>query len=249
MSVPVVLLHPLGSDARFWDPVLPELASGIDAVALDLPGHGTAPLVDDPASIRSWSAAVLEQLDRLGHERVVLVGISLGGLVAQHLAATAGDRVERVVLADTVAAYPEPMREMWRERAITSRAEGTASFVDPTLALWFTSDFRAGGGPVVAAAADGVAAAPPEGYARACELLAEVDLLDLLPQITCPTLVVCGEQDGSAFVQAAPRLAQTIPGASLRWLPGGHAAVVEHPREFAALVNDVLAPAATEGPS
>jgi 3-oxoadipate enol-lactonase len=235
MSRPLVLLHPLGTDGGFWRPVLEHLGDET-VLTPDLPGHGTAPAAAGP-TLADLGRAVLADLDQAGLDRVDLVGLSIGGLVGQYLAATAPERVARLVLVDTVVTYPPEMRDMWRSRAAAVRAEGTAAFVEPTLALWFTAGFRAAGGPVVAAAAAGVVRSPAEGYARACDLLARVDTAELLAEIRCPTLVMCGDDDAPPLVAAARQLAGTLSDARVAWLPGRHAAAVENPAEFAAVLR------------
>jgi 3-oxoadipate enol-lactonase len=84
----------------------------------------------------------------------------------------------------------------------------------------------------------------PEGYARTCESLETVDLTALVPQITAPTLVVCGEDDAPPFVSAAPWFAETIPGARLVWLsPARHAGVLEQSDQFVSALREFLATA------
>src|SRR5690606_7267240 len=81
---------------------------------------------------------------------------------------------------------------------------------------------------------------PAEAYARACELLRDIDLRADVSRIASSTLVVCGDHDGPAFVAAAPELAAQIPNARLEWLSGGHAVVLERPEAFTRLVVDFL---------
>src|SRR5437763_1126624 len=106
----VVLLHPLGARAEFWNDVVSRLRPRTHTLALDLPGHGAAPLPRRGATLEHWAAAVLRRIDAVTREKVVLVGVSLGGLLAQYLAATASDRIAGIVLSNTVATYPEDLR-------------------------------------------------------------------------------------------------------------------------------------------
>ncbi|MDX1886459.1 alpha/beta fold hydrolase [Mycolicibacterium sp. 120270] len=231
MTAPIVFLHPLGADGRFWDPVLTALGSS--AVAFDLPGHGSAPLPPLGATIDAYSAPVATQIAALG-EPAHLVGMSLGGLVAQHLGATRPDLAASVVLADTVPVYPEPMRQMWRERAQTARTSGLASLVDPMVEMWFTAELAQRDDPRVQQARRTFAATDPEGYARTCEVLADVDVRDRVGALAVPATVVCGEDDAPPFRDAAHWLADAT-GSTVQWLPGKHACAVEHPERFAEL--------------
>jgi 3-oxoadipate enol-lactonase len=238
MSTPIVFLHPLGADARFWDPVRAVLGSH-STVSIDMPGHGAAPPSPAGAGIDAYSAPVALQVAALG-EPAHLVGMSLGGLVAQQLAAAHPELVASVVLADTVPVYPDPMRQMWRERAAIARAGDLASLVEPMVEMWFTAELAQAEDQRVEQARRTFAATDPEGYARTCEVLADADLRDSVSAIAAPTTVVCGEHDASPFRDAAQWLSDTTGGA-LYWLPGRHACAVEHQERFADLVTATTA--------
>jgi 3-oxoadipate enol-lactonase len=229
---PVLLLHPLGVDHSFWDGVVPAL-EGFEVLTYDFPGHGRTPAPEKPYTIEDLADQARSLLADAGYARVDVVGVSLGGLVAQRLAADAPDLVRRLVVVDAVAVYPEPMREMWRDRAARAPAEGVEPFLDPTLGLWFTADRLAEGGPVVEQARRSFLAGDGTGYALACRALAEVDLTGVLDRITAPTLVVCGEDDAPPFTAAARDFGERLPGARVVWLaPARHAGVLEQPEQF-----------------
>ncbi|MEO3860532.1 alpha/beta fold hydrolase [Acrocarpospora sp. B8E8] len=226
---PLLLLHPLGADGRFWDDVLPHL-DGIETVAPDLPGHGAAPCLPAGAGIGDFADAV-------AGERAHVVGLSLGGLIAQELAAGRPDLVDRLVLVGTVAVYPEPMREMWRHRARVAREGALAELAEPMADMWFTEPFR----PTPARIRERFLAMDPEGYARACEALESADTTRLAPAISSPTLIACGSADLPPFIQAAHWLHEHIAASELTWLTGKHAAALERPAEFAAALRSFLA--------
>lgn len=234
MNAPFVFLHPLAADRQFWDPVRAELGAQ-SGIALDLPGHGAAPAVERDAGIDAYSAVVAHQIAALGTP-VHLVGMSLGGLVAQQLAVTHPDLVASAYLVDTVSVYPAPMQQMWRDRAATARADGLASLVDPMVAMWFSAELADAGDPRVLQACNTFRATDPEGYARSCDLLAEVDLRDTVTTTTVPTTVVCGDDDALPFREAADWLATATGAGPVRWLPGRHACAVEVPEQFAAVL-------------
>jgi 3-oxoadipate enol-lactonase len=231
MSAPFVFLHPLGADARFWDPVRAELVPRT-SLALDLPGHGTAPPPASGAGIDAYAAAVADQLGEPAH----LVGMSLGGLVAQTLAASWPELVASVVLVDTVAVYPAAMQQMWRERADIARTGGLTSLVEPMVEMWFSADLGATSDPRVEQARHTFAATDPEGYARTCDVLATVDLRNRVATLTVPAVIVCGQDDAPAFREAATWLARSTGDGTVHWLPGRHACAVENPAEFAELL-------------
>jgi pimeloyl-ACP methyl ester carboxylesterase len=233
-SPPIVLLHPLGSSRAFWGPLREQWRKaglGDGLLALDLPGHGGAELPPTSPVVADYSEAVLDELDRAGLATADLVGVSLGGLVAQHLAVHHPDRVRRLVLAGTVAVYAPATKTMWLARAEQARREGLAALVRPTARLWFSEVFETH--PDAQRALAGLSETNTEGYARACEMLAEVDLRAEVGSIRTPTLVVCGQNDGVEFRQAARDFARWIPSARLVTLPGQHAVAIENACDFA----------------
>jgi 3-oxoadipate enol-lactonase len=231
MSAPFVFLHPLGADARFWDPVRAELGPQT-SMALDLPGHGSAELPALGAGIDAYAAAVADQLGEPAH----LVGMSLGGLVAQELAASRPDLVASVVLVDTVSVYPEAFQQIWQDRADIARASGLSSLVEPMVEMWFSAELAATADPRVDHARRTFVGTDPEGYARTCDMLAEVDLRDRVTSLAVPAVVVCGQDDAPAFREAATWLARTTGDGTVHWLPGRHACAVENPAKFADLL-------------
>jgi 3-oxoadipate enol-lactonase len=236
----VLLLHPLGVDRSFWKDVVPAL-DGFEVLTYDFPGHGETPVPAEPYTIEDLADQVRALLEQGGHSQVDVVGVSLGGLVAQQLAADAPDLVRRLVVVDAVAVYPQPMREMWRDRAARAPVEGVEPFLDPTLGLWFTAARLAEGGPVVESARRSFLAGDGKGYGLACRALADADVTGVLDRITAPVLVVCGEDDAPPFTQAARELGETLPVARVVWLaPARHAGVLEQPEQFRAALVDFL---------
>ena len=238
---PVLLLHPLGVDRSFWDGIVPAL-DGFEVLTYDLPGHGAAPVPDETYTVDDLTAQAAALLAGTGHARVDVVGVSLGGLVAQQLAACRPDLVRRLVVVDAVATYPPALKQQWRERAARTPVEGVEPLVGPTLALWFTADRLARGGAVVEGVRRLFLAGDPGGYARACEALEQVDLTGVVGRIAAPTLVVCGEDDAPPFTAAAVALADVLPDARLVWLAQArHAGVLEQPVQFTQALVDFLA--------
>jgi 3-oxoadipate enol-lactonase len=237
---PVVLLHCLGVDHHFWD-FADQLAKDFTLVSYDLPGHGRSPVPDSSYSIEDLSAQLAEVLIRQNIARAHVAGISLGGLIAQHFAASRPEMVDRLILIDTTPRYTDELRAMWAERAATARSAGVKALVDGLLKIWFTS-------PSIAADTEGVryvrttlAQTAGEGYALACEALAAADLRPIAARIKAPTLVICGDDDIPSFLDSARWLASNIKGARLEWIgKAKHASVIERPSEAVAIMRSFL---------
>jgi 3-oxoadipate enol-lactonase len=238
----LALLHPLGGDRAFWAAHLPLLPDS--ALAIDLPGHGrsSVPCSDSIAGIAdSVLADLVAATSQVAEARWILAGVSIGGLIAQDLARRHPDRVAGLVLIDTVDRYPDEWRTTWLQRAGTARTDGISVLVEPTTRMWFSDGYvnRAESG--VAYVRTTLGAMDAEQYATACQALAgAVENVDL-GGIDQPTLVLCGDGDAEPFTLAAERLRRGIRGATLTWLPGGHAAAYESAPLTARLIADFAA--------
>jgi 3-oxoadipate enol-lactonase len=229
----LVLLHCLGVDHHLWDIAGAGLEQDFTLLSYDFPGHHETPLPQAGYGIAELSTQLAALLAGAGIARAHVAGISLGGLVAQHIAATRPALVEKLVLIDTTPRYTDEARQMWVERAAAARRDGVAALVEGLLRIWFTEDFIAADAPALRYVRDTLGRCSGEGYALACEALRAADLRPLAGAIKSPTLVLCGEQELAAFQEAARWLAATIAGACLVWLgPAKHCSILQQPQEF-----------------
>jgi 3-oxoadipate enol-lactonase len=238
---PVVLLHCLGVDHRLWADVVARLQSAFTVLTYDLPGHGSSATpscgydMDDLADqLRALLAA-----RGVGHAHVV--GMSLGGCVAQAFAGKYPSHVDRLVLADTTPQYPAMLKDKWAERAAVARRYGVGPLVEEKLAIWFTPEFAAADGPEVRYVRDTLTACDGEGYALACEALGAADLRERVRSIRAPTLIALGDRDLPPFHEAAAWLNATIPDSDTWLIPGArHAAPLQQSGAFAARLREFL---------
>jgi 3-oxoadipate enol-lactonase len=237
---PLVLLHCLGVDHRFWD-FATELGGAFTMLRYDLPGHGASAVPAASYGIADLSAQLAEILRAHGIGRAHVAGISLGGLIAQHFAAHNPALVDRLILIDTTPRYTDELRLMWDKRAAAARATGVAPLIDDLMKIWFSADAIARDRDGVRYVRETLARCPGEGYALACEALKSADLRELAPAIAAPTLVVCGDDDIPSFRDAARWLASHIRNAKLAWIGRArHASVLEKPEEARGLMRDFL---------
>lgn len=237
-GAPVVLFaNSIGTDLRIWDGVVAELADEYRLLRYDMRGHGLTDVTPGPytmAQLADDAAALLEVLDI---RRAHLCGLSIGGMVAQQLAASRPERVARAIFCDTALRIGPP--EMWQQRAQVVRENGTAAIADGVMQRWFTETYRAGDG--VAVYRNMLSRMPAEGYAACCEAIRDADLRATAAVIRAPSLVVVGEQDMATPPQDAQALADALAQAELRLLPGAaHIPCVEQPVMLARLIRDFL---------
>jgi 3-oxoadipate enol-lactonase len=225
----LVMLHCLGMTHHLWD-CLGGLADRFTLVSYDLPGHGETPLPAAPYGIEELSVQLAAVLRREGIAKAHIMGISLGGLVAQCFAATEPGMTGKLVLCDTTPRYTDEARANWTVRAAAARENGAASLLPMIEKIWFTPGFVASDPPAVQLVRDTFRSCSGEGYALACEALGAADLRDLAPRIKAPTLVLYGAEEGQAFQDAGQWLGANIAGARVEVIPSaGHASVLEQP--------------------
>jgi 3-oxoadipate enol-lactonase len=223
----VVVGGSVGSTLATWEPVLAALAVEFHVIAYDHRGHGGSPAPAGPYVIDDLAQDVLALLDDYHVARAHLVGLSLGGMVAQLIAARQPDRVDQLVLLCTAAHYPDP--GPWIERAATVRAGGTEAIADLALDRWLTADYRSDHPAEAARWKKMIAGIDREGYAGCCEAIADLDLRRDLSRIQAPTLVLAGAQDPAAPPEQMRELAAEISGSQFVIVPGAHVPTIEHP--------------------
>ncbi|HEY6172915.1 MAG TPA: 3-oxoadipate enol-lactonase [Kofleriaceae bacterium] len=235
----ILLVHSLGSSLRIWDAQVEALARGFRVVRYDLRGHGLTEVADGPCTVEDLADDALAVLDACGVAAAHVAGVSIGGMVAQAIAARAPARVRSLILCDTAMAIPPP--EMWRQRAALVRAEGVAAIADSVLPRWVSPAYLAS--PAGRGLHNLLVRTPAPGYAALADALAVADLSRTTPQIRVPTLIVVGELDPSTTVAAAEAMRDAIAGAQLVVIPGAlHVPMLDHPDEVTAAILGFLTP-------
>jgi len=200
-----------------------------DTLVHDQRGLGATPVPPGPYEMADYAADALALLDHVGWERARVVGISFGGMVAQELAVTAPERVERLALLCTSpggaggASYP--LHELASMPERQARAKGTqlldTRFTPEWLANHDGDRLLAEG---MAARRSGTKSGEQQrGEAEQLAARSRHDVCDRLGRVTASTLVACGRYDGIAPPANSEYIASRIPGAQLRVYEGGHA--------------------------
>ncbi|MBN9470322.1 MAG: 3-oxoadipate enol-lactonase [Bosea sp.] len=236
---PVLLLsNSLGTNLSMWDPQIPEWSKHFRVVRYDSRGHGLSTAPDKPYSIAMLADDALAILDTLGIDKAHWCGLSKGGMVGQWLATHHGDRLGRVVLANTAAHMGPP--ELWDGRIRTVRTQGMSVLVQPTLERWFTPEFRETAKETVAKVSEMLATTPPLGYANCCGAIRDMDQRETIRAVRNPVLVVIGQRDPATPPAAGHKIADAIPGAQRIELAAAHLSNLEQPEAFGRAVTDFL---------
>lgn len=234
---PVLLAHAIGCDHRMWDDLAPGLARDFRVIRFDARGHGRSPVPPRPYTLDGMADDALALLDRLGIAKAHWIGLSMGAMIGMAFALGHGDRLGRLVLANTTSSYGPEGPAMWRTRAKAVEDGGLEAIEKMVMARYFSDDFRAASAKEVAAFSRRFLQTPREGYLGCCDAIAELDFTGDLSRIHHRTLVIAGALDAGTPPAMAEIIADRIPGAQLAIIPGAaHLSAVEKPQDFAALV-------------
>lgn len=240
---PLLMIQGLGYGRSGWGPAPSRLARRFNVVTFDNRGFGDSEATEGPYTTAQLAADALAVLDAAGIEQAHVVGISLGGMIAQELALAAPGRVRKVVLCSTTPGGPDsvPMPQQ------TVALMGQQPKLDPREAMQLFVENALSSDPPAGLVDEIVAyrmANPPNpaGWYAQASAGAAHDALARLGEIRAPTLVVHGTADNVVDAGNAPLIAEAIPGARLEVFEGvGHLLPWERPDEFVTLVEEFLA--------
>ena len=229
----LVMSHSLACDSAMWDEQAALLAKRFKVVRFDTRGHGRSDAPPGAYSLDLLADDAKHLLDTLGARTVHWVGLSMGGMIGQTFALKYPGIFQSLVLADTTSYYPPELAPLWADRIKTAQAQGMEPLVEPTLGRWFTEPFRKSRPERVQPIADVIRATPVAGYVGCCSAIPKINVTARLKEITCPALVIVGEQDPGTPVAMAKTIQENLPGAELVVIPSAaHLANIEQPGAF-----------------
>lgn len=234
---PLVFANSLGTDLRLWEAVLPQLPAGLRIIRFDKRGHGLSDCPPAPYAMEDLISDAEALLDGLDIRGCAFVGLSIGGMIGQGLAARRPDLIRALVLSNTAAKMGEPA--MWQARIDAIRAGGVEAVADAVMERWFSPAFRAR--PELALWRNLLTRTPAEGYIGCCAAIAGADLSATTSALHLPTLAIAGSEDGASPPDLVRDTAGMIPGSRFTTIDGaGHLPCVEASEAYAALITDFL---------
>ncbi len=233
---PVVLLHALGTNLRLWDGVV-SLMPRHRILRADMRGHGLSDVPPGPYTMGALIHDVERLMAHFALSDAVVVGLSIGGMVAQGLATKRLDLVRAMVLSNTAARIGTPAQ--WQTRIAAVQADGLEVVADATLERWFGRRWR--DLPQMPACRAMLLATPVQGWIGAAAAIAGTDFYTPTAALTLPTLAIAGANDGSTPPDLVKETADLIRGSRFALLRGaGHLPMVEKPADYATLLTEFL---------
>jgi 3-oxoadipate enol-lactonase / 4-carboxymuconolactone decarboxylase len=240
----LVLVHSLGADHGMWDPQMPALLRRFQVLRVDLRGHGASDVPPGDYTVAQLAGDVLAAVDASGRGggRFAYCGLSLGGMIGQWLGANAGERIERLVLANTSPRAADPA--LFEARRVTVLEQGMRAIEEGVMQRFFSARTLAAGNAVAESVHAVLLATNPAGYAGCCAAIRDMDHRPLLASIRVPVLVIGGTRDVSTpWAGHGDALVNGIAGARAAMLDSTHLSNVERPASFTAALFDFLLPA------
>lgn len=241
---PLLLIMGMSGTHRTWgDPFVDLLAADFEVVTYDHRGIGLSPKADDGYEITDLADDATGLLDHLGWDTAHVLGISMGGMVGQDLAARHGDRLRTLTLGCTYAggaaqqlSPPETFQKLQAGWSSGDRELALRTGWEVNVSAAFAADEAA-----YASFKENALAVPARlpAIMQQLQAISRFDVSARLGSITVPTLVIHGDQDAMLPVANGRWIAEQVPGAKYEELEGiGHLFWLEAPERSAQLVRE-----------
>lgn len=237
-EVALLLVHPLGTDRRFWEECIELWKPRFYCIAPDLQAAGKSPRPDAPVTVHGHAADLEHLRESLGMDAVVPIGCALGSMVAACYAARYARSTRALVMANPGVRNTDTANKMLRQRAEMARRSGVGALLPAAVDRAFHNQPR---DERYRRHIERFAAQDAETFARSVEGFIDADISAELSGIGCPTLVVSGEHDVLMPDDSAQRIKASVPQAKLTVMSGAaHFLPFQAPDRFASMVMDFL---------
>jgi 3-oxoadipate enol-lactonase len=229
----LMLAHSIASNLHMWDDQMDALTARYTVLRYDTRGHGGSDAPAGPYTLELLADDAHALLGALGIREAHWIGLSMGGMIGQTFAVKYPGVFRSMVLADTTSRYGPEAQPGWAERISAVQSGGMQAILDMMLARWFTAPYRESHPEPVKRIGSYIAATPVAGFIGCCEAVRRINITARLEEVTCPTLIVVGEQDPGTPVAMAQEIHQALPGSELQIIPAAaHLSNIEQARAF-----------------
>lgn len=234
-----VFINSLGTDFRIWDELAEILRTEGNLLLFDKRGHGLSGLTIKSGGLESYAKDVGGLMKHLSIDKAVVVGVSVGGMIAQLVAHLFPEKVEKLVLCDT--RHKIGNSDIWNERIMEVKRFGLKRISDDVMHRWFTERFWEENSSMVLGCQLMIERTSVQGYIQACEGLRDADLTSVAKKLKLPTLCVVGSDDKSTPPKYVRDLADLVEGSKFAILPGsGHMPCMDNPVALGRLIKEFI---------
>ena len=238
----VTFITGIANDLTMWDAQVAALERDFRVLRYDLRGHGGSVGTPGDYTIGQLVDDLRTLLDERRVQKTALVGLGLGGAIAQAFAIAHPDRLWALVPACCRARMVPDFAAMWHKLRDTVRQNGLESIVEPTVQRWFSEDFKRAHPEVLEGIRKMIRGTSQEGYLGVTAAFLGLDVEDQLGRISCPTLYVSGAEDKlGGPPPLMEQLSQRVKGSRHVSVPGAaHIANIQNPEGFNTVLKDFL---------
>lgn len=227
----LVLSNSLMSNYTMWDDTVGALTDRYRVLRYDTRGHGRSGVTPGPYSIASLAEDLIALLDALNVKRAHVVGLSMGGMIAQYVGANHPERVLSLGLCNTASEMPP--RSTWAARIESAQQGGIGALADGTIQRWFREGFTQRSPEKINTVRQMILATPLEGYIACASAVRDMAQTTMLLKIKAPTLVMTGRQDPACTVEQGTVLHRMIDGSKFEIIEdAAHLSNIEQPEVF-----------------
>ena len=235
-----VFINSLGTDFRIWDAVSQGLLQNGSVLLFDKAGHG---LSDTPKStdwnMEGYADDLHALLDQLGIQKVILVGLSIGGMITLQFFDKYPDRVKAMILCDTCGKIGESTA--WDQRISNIEANGIESMADAILQNWFSPSYKEEHPIDLKGYRNMLVRTNKEGYLTACKAIRDIDLRHVYPKVDVPVMCICGADDRSTPPALVQEMSAELKGSTYVEISNaGHLPCIDQPAVMIATILNFI---------
>ena len=235
------MVHGIGSRKITWDPLIANLSQSFTCVSYDLRGHGDSPVPQPPYTLDELVEDLEALRITLGHEKIHVIGHSLGGMIGPAYARAYPDRVLSVGLLSTAAGRNEEDRAKLRAVGEAMESKGVMPVINTLVERWYTDEFIEQRPDLIEMRKKQVEDTPEAVFLSVFWIYATTEMGPWLNEITCPCLVLTGELDGGCNPRLNEFMHAQLPESRLVILEGiKHSILVEGPERVIPHVREFL---------
>jgi len=239
---PIVFVHGLGATSNAWHAQRITLSKSYQVIVYDRSGSGRSQRAAKGYSVDAWTDELAGLLDHLSIPAAVVVGHSLGSMVAQRFAAKYASRTKALVLAGGEAEFSPAQKKALTDRAETIEAHGLIAVVDVWLTAVLSAATREANAALAGLVREMFLANDGRAYALQCLALRDGAVRSDQGNIVCPTLLMVGDQDPVTPISWQRQIAAGIADCRIRIIPNtAHMTMLESPAVFNTALLDFLA--------
>ena len=224
------LVHGIGSRKATWNGLVPALSKQYTCVTCDLRGHGESPVPPTPYSLDQLVADIEQLREKLGHDKLHIMGHSLGGMIGPAYARAYPHRTLSVGLLSTAAGRTGEDRAKLKAVGDAMETRGVMPVINTLVERWYTDEFIEARPDLIEMRKKQVETTPEQVFLSVFWIYATTEMAPWLGEIQCPCLVLTGELDGGCNPRLNEFIHQALPDSKLVILEGiKHSILIEGP--------------------